>query len=360
MLRAILAAFVAMVVVTPNVAHAHPAPFTYLDLRLTDGRLDVSIVAHIFDVAYDLQLEPPDRLLETATVDANSEAIVALLAPRIQIDAGGQRLSSAAWSRVEALPDRQSVRLRTQYAIPDRTGAILLTARMFPYDPAHQSFVNVYERDELTLQALLDASKPDLEYFLGSRQGRVALARRFIPVGARHIAFGIEHLLFLIGLALLGGTRRTFIWIGAAFLVANLISYSLSVLDLLRPPGRIIEPAIALAIVYVGADNLMVRGGRDMRLWIAAAFGLIHGFWFANGLRVSDLPPRTLSWSLLCFDVGVQMAQLLGIALLGAAAAWLYRKSPSAARRLATVGSVLVIVGGVYWFVQRVFFPAGL
>ena len=55
-----------------------------------------------------------------------------------------------------------------------------------------------------------------------------------------------------------------------------------------------IEPAIALSIIYVGVDNLMVRKGRDLRPWIALAFGLIHGFGFANVLRDMDLPSRAL------------------------------------------------------------------
>jgi hypothetical protein len=55
----------------------------------------------------------------------------------------------------------------------------------------------------------------------------------------------------------------------------------------------------------------MVRGGRDMRVWIATAFGLIHGFWFANGLREMDLPARAFRWSLASFDLGVEVAQIL-------------------------------------------------
>jgi HupE / UreJ protein len=113
-------------------------------------------------------------------------------------------------------------------------------------------------------------------------------------------------------------------------------------------------------VVYVGADNLMVRGGRDMRVWIAAAFGLIHGFWFANGLREMDLPARAFAWSLASFDMGVEVAQILTILTLGVGIALLKQRSPDAARRLAYVGSAVVIVAGIYLFVQRVFFPGGI
>ena len=139
------------------------------------------------------------------------------------------------------------------------------------------------------------------------------------------------------------------------------MALSLTVLNLLHPPARIVEPAIALSIVYVGADNLMVRGGRDMRAWIAFAFGLIHGFWFANGLRAIDLPARTLGWSLFSFDLGVELAQLLVIVVVGSAIVALRGRNPvrGPAPRHGRAPSSRSPRASI-WFVQRVFFPGGL
>ena len=97
-----------------------------------------------------------------------------------------------------------------------------------------------------------------------------------------------------------------------------------------------------------------------MRVWIAGAFGLIHGFWFANGLREMDLPVRAFAWSLASFDIGVEVAQILTILTVGAAIALLKYRSPEAAGRLAHVGSAAVVLVGIYLFVQRVFFPGGI
>ena len=161
---------------------------------------------------------------------------------------------------------------------------------LFPYDPKHQTFLNVYDQGALQAQAILDRDHAAFEYFAGSRQGVLAVARRFVPAGVHHILIGPDHLLFLVGLLLLGGSLRQLALVVTAFTLAHSVTLSLAVLGLVNAPSRLVEPAIALSIVYVGIDNLMVRSGRDLRPWIAFAFGLIHGFGFASVLREMDLP----------------------------------------------------------------------
>ena len=145
------------------------------------------------------------------------------------------------------------------------------------------------------------------------------------------------------------------------FTVAHSITLTLAALNVVSPPASIIEPAIALSIVYVGVDNLLVRKGRDVRPWIALVFGLIHGFGFANVLREMDLPSRALGWSLLSFNIGVEIGQLLVVV---AAAGGAGRRpglesggwagaSPSPARSA-------VIAAGGFWFVERVFLSGGI
>jgi hypothetical protein len=142
--------------------------------------------------------------------------------------------------------------------------------------------------------------------------------------------------------------------------VAHSVTLSLAVLTIVSPPARLIEPAIALSIVYVGADNLLVHGGRDVRAWIALTFGFIHGFGFANVLREMDLPARALGWSLFSFNVGVEIGQLLVVASVATALAALRSRDEEFGQRLAFAGSLVVVVAGTFWFIQRVFFPGGI
>lgn len=358
MKRLAFAGLVTTLLVRATPVTAHPVPFSYLDVHVRSGAVEISLVAHVFDVAHDLHVDPPERLLDPAFLAEQRDAIVALLTPRFRIEADGVALAAGSWS-IEAAADRQAVRLRALFQTQSSPGVFSIVARMFPYDAAHQTFVNVYEGDALTLQAILDQAKTRLEYFPGSRQGALALARRFVPSGIRHIILGPDHLIFLFGLLLLGGSTIQRVLIASALVSGDGLALLLTVFNVLHPPARIIEPAIALSMVYVGADNLMVRGGRDMRVWIALAFGMIHGFWFANGLREMELPARALSWSLLSFDVGIELAQVLVVFAVSSAVAWLGSKNPTATRRLVYVGSAIVILFGAYWFVQRVFFPGG-
>jgi hypothetical protein len=144
-----------------------------------------------------------------------------------------------------------------------------------------------------------------------------------------------------------------------AFTVGHSITLSLAALNIVIPPATLIEPAIALSIVFVGADNLVRGEGRDLRAWVALVFGLVHGFGFANVLREFGLPAEALGWSLFSFNVGVEIGQLAIVLVVATALAAIRRRSHTLAYRVAFAGSVVVIAAGTYWFVQRVFFPAG-
>ena len=340
-------------------AIAHPVPFSYVDVTLQPHSLEVTLVAHVFDVAHDLGIDPPERLLEPGTLAARRADILQLLTGRLQISADGATLPNATWSTPDAIFERQSIRLTAHFPLHHASGSVAVNAVMFPYDPKHQTFVNFYEHETVTSQSILDHEHARVEYFAGTRQGVSAVIQKFLPSGVHHILIGPDHLLFLVGLLLLGGTIRRLLLIVTAFTLAHSVTLSLAALNILTPPVQIIEPAIALSIVYVGADNLFVQGGRDVRAWIAFVFGFIHGFGFANVLRDMELPTRALGWTLFSFNVGVEIGQLLVVLTVASALALLRSRSEVVSRRLAFAGSLVVMAAGAFWFVQRVFFSGG-
>jgi len=338
-------------------ALAHPVPFSYLDIQLQRSSIDVALTVHIYDLAHDLQITPMERLLDRQVLAERESTIHTLLAPRLHLNADGRALSPE-WLQFEILDEMQSVRFHLRYPTVSTPGVISISTVMFPYDPIHQTFINVYEADSLRSQAILDVNHTQTEYFAGTRQGVFAVIQKFIPAGIHHILIGPDHLLFLVGLLLLGGSIRRLAMVVTSFTIAHSITLSLAALNILTPPARLIEPAIALSIVYVGADNLLAQGGRDVRAWIAFAFGFIHGFGFANVLREMRLPDRALGWSLFSFNFGVEIGQLIVVVAVASAFAFLRSRSDWARRQLAFAGSIVVIAAGAFWFIQRVFFPA--
>jgi hypothetical protein len=265
------------------------------------------------------------------------------------------------WGGIEVVADRQSLRLAFSIA-GSRPGRLGIDALIFPYDPVHQTFINLYEDGALKQQAILDADHRTLDYYSGSTQGLLAVVTTFVVSGVEHIMIGPDHILFLVGLLLLGGTLGRLAIIVTSFTIGHSITLSLAALDILSPSPRFVEPLIALTIIVVGADNLLVLRGTqnagqasDIRAWLAAAFGLIHGFGFASVLKEFGLPRAALGWSLFSFNLGVEIGQLIIVLMVAGTLIALKHRSVAWSQRVALFGSIGVIGAGLYWFVERVF-----
>ena len=288
---------------------AHPAPFSYLDLFLTTSGLTGRLVVHDLDAAHELGLDQPNRLSDPAFAEENRGKLVEILSSRLRFFADGQAI---AWSAHRATPIAGQDAIEISWTAPASRpiGRLTISAHLFPYDPNHQTFVNAYENDALVRQEVLSRDRTTVDFSTGTRQGMLAVFTAFTASGIHHIAIGPDHVLFIVGLLLLGGSLTRLLAIVTAFTVGHSITLALATLNILAPPTRIIEPAIALSIVYVGADNLLAGAkGRDVRAWVALSFGLIHGFGFASVLRETGLPNRALGLSLFSFNLGVEIGQ---------------------------------------------------
>lgn len=334
---------------------AHPAPFSYLDLRLNAGEVEGTLVVHIEDLAHDLNLEPPETLLDAKIAESKRDAIAELIRTRLTVLADGHPVGLELL-RVEPLPDRQAISCELQFDTKAKPGALRIQSALFPYDPQHQTFLNVYEEDHLVHQEIFTLDHQIFVYRTGVRQGWVSVVREFVPAGIYHIFTGPDHILFVVGLLLMRGSLLRLFSIVTAFTIAHSITLSLAALNVVDPSPRLIEPAIALSIVYVGIDNLMVgKTGRDVRAWIAFFFGLVHGFGFAGVLREFGLPREALGWSLFSFNFGVEIGQACIVVVVASLLGAIRNRNIALAGRISKVGSVCVILAGTWWFIQRVF-----
>jgi hypothetical protein len=333
---------------------AHPAPYSYLDAHVTAAGLSGRLVVHDLDLAYELQVDPPSAFASREVVSSRASAIAALLQPRLRFFVDGR---AVPWTMTGARPVEGQDAVEILWtAAAGTSGKVSISAHLFPYDPTHQTFVNVFEDAALVRQDVLSRDRTSVDFFTGTRQGLLAVFTTFTMSGIHHIAIGPDHILFIIGLLLLGGSIVRLLAIVTAFTLGHSVTLALATLQILDPPARIIEPAIALSIVYVGADNLLTGSkGRDVRAWVALVFGLVHGFGFASVLRDTGLPNRALGVSLFSFNLGVEIGQALIVVVVATVLAAIRARDAVLARRIATVGSVGVMIAGAYWFIERVF-----
>jgi hydrogenase/urease accessory protein HupE len=334
---------------------AHPAPFSYLDVHIASDGLSGRLVIHDLDAAYEMKLEDPARLASQPYVDQHAAALAAILSGRLQFVADGATLP---WTLVAArrVADQDAIELAWRAPSTALPGKLTISGHLFPYDVTHQTFINVYEAGALVRQEVLNRDRINTDFYTGTRQGVMAVFTTFTASGIHHIAIGPDHILFIIGLLLLGGTLPRLLMIVTAFTIGHSVTLALATLQILDPPARLIEPAIALSIVYVGADNLLTgTKGRDVRAWVALGFGLVHGFGFASVLRDAGLPNRALGVSLFSFNLGVEIGQAIIVVVVATLLSRIRRRSATVAKRIATAGSVVVMLAGAYWFLERVF-----
>jgi hypothetical protein len=354
-LSRLLAFLFALLVAAP--ALAHPAPFSYLDINLHDGVADGTLTVHVADPAHDLGISPAERLYTPELLQSRLKDITARLDQGLHLRSGDRPLA-LQWTAATALPSQNQ--LKFAYRIPNVTAAALaVRTDLFTYDRYHQTFVNIYLDGKLRQQWIFSHGAPERTYYFGTTAGVLEVIKTFVPAGVHHILIGPDHILFLCGLLLLGGKLSRLVKIVTAFTLGHSLTLSLASLGVFAPPASITEPAIALTIIVVGADNLMRGDGKDLRALAALLFGLIHGFGFASVLKEFGLPREALAWSLFSFNVGVEIGQLIIVGIVATTLEFVRRQNPVIGRRVAVAGSYVVIAAGAFWFIQRVFFPGG-
>ncbi len=178
--------------------------------------------------------------------------------------------------------------------------------------------VRIQWRDGRVQTIRLDAANPS--FIVAEAPGWGQLAVTYIGLGVEHILLGIDHLLFVLGLMLIVRSTGTLVKTITAFTLAHSLTLALAVLGFIHVPSRPVDAAIALSIVFLGVEILHARAGRTgltVRYpWIVAfAFGLLHGLGFAGALTNLGLPAADIPWALLFFNVGVEIGQLLFVAV---------------------------------------------
>ena len=190
-----------------------------------------------------------------------------------------------------------------------------------------------------------------------SKLSRTEIFGTYLQLGFTHIIpLGIDHILFILSLYILEPRLKPVLWQATAFTVAHSITLGLAMYGFIRPPSYIIEPIIALSILFVAIENIITDRLNPWRVAIVFGFGLVHGMGFASALTGLGLPAKDYLGSLISFNVGVELGQvsviLLAWALVGR---WAVNRSWYKQRVVIPVSVVIGLVAA-YWTVERVFF----
>lgn len=266
------------------------------------------------------------------------------------VSRGGGRCAVGPASSTPSEGD--GLEIRVSLSCPEGGALVVEAGFLANLPPGHRTVVEVAGAPV----AWLDVGHPAVtvgDDALAGAAGPSAteVAREYVGLGVEHILTGWDHLLFLTGLLLGVRSLREAAAVVTGFTVAHSITLALAALGWVVLSPALVEPAIALTVVWVGVENLLPSAPRR-RVALTSLLGLVHGLGFAGLLAELGLPRGQLLPALVSFNVGVELGQfavvLVALPLLGR-----LRDLPRSDRALRGA-SVAVSLVGLGWFVQRV------
>lgn len=189
-----------------------------------------------------------------------------------------------------------------------------------------------------------------------ANMSRTEVGLIYLQLGYTHILpLGLDHILFILCLFLLNPKLKPVLWQATAFTVAHTITLGLSMYKVIKPPTEIVEPVIALSIMYVALENIFSPRLKASRIGIVFLFGLIHGMGFASALNDLGLPKNAYLSSILLFNVGVELGQITVILAAFLLLALPFGKKPYYRKRIVIPLSIIIAVIAAYWTIERIF-----
>jgi hypothetical protein len=355
-----------------NLASAHNFAFTDVTLELReDGSYVVDVTCDLDALALGVPstadsaaLAAEIEAMEPAVRDALVEGLVELLKRRLRVRFDGEPDDFEVSLPARGQPPPEGLPPTALGLVARLTGRVPAGARKVTFF-ASRAFppvrLTVTRPGEATgpVELLAQGAESWPVPLAGPRvaAGRLETFRRFVLLGVTHILpWGLDHVLFVLGLALLSPRLGPLLAQVTAFTLAHTLTLALSSYGVVRLSPRVVEPLIALSIVYVAVENVVSPKLRTSRIVLVFTFGLLHGLGFAGILGEIGLPEGQRVTALLGFNVGVELGQLAVIAVAAAAlGAWV--KLGGSRRRVVRPASFVIAAVGLFWVVQRLVAP---
>jgi hypothetical protein len=356
-----IALFATAILLAAGDALAHPLDIGYLRIDTEGSTVSISLD---LDATGVIQILGIDR---SALDAASLQSYASQLADKTYRSAPlSSELGPCGFTGVTAELIGNTVRLSDRAECPNGSSTLHWA---FPF--VHQSWVSssfqllvrarVFGAEHVTA---IDRNKPEIE--IG---GSPSVAfDEFVWTGIEHIGAapsqwhgpeglklpdGIDHILFLLGLILSGGTLLQLVGIASGFTLGHSITLALATLGVVRLPSRLIESLIALSIAFVAAQAFLGRFEKQ-RWKVATCFGLVHGFGFANALTALNLTGSNMVKALLGFNLGVELGQI-AIVVVTAPLVLLAHRNRRVRGIVLRALAAMIFIAGIYWFFVRAF-----
>jgi len=342
-------------------AAAHDPGLSSLAVRSSRNSLEVTLTLAVRDAAQLAELdEDHDGIVTQAEFAHTRSQLETAVAGQLFIAADGKiAKDSSIYSRLDG-NNNVEVCLNFQAS---GFSSLEIQSRILAFLPlGHRQYLQVQNSlGETIFERLLSAAADRATVQMPNTNASTAMFEaprsfaNFLSLGVKHILTGYDHLLFLFGLLLVAGGFFSSLGIITSFTVAHSITLAVATLQLVQIPSRIVEPLIAVSIVFVGIENLLRGDIPKARRLVPFGFGLIHGFGFASALREAGIGSGTggIVLPLFSFNLGVELGQIM-VAALALPIIWKLRENPMFIARWAPACSAAVVLLGSFWFVQRV------
>jgi len=206
----------------------------------------------------------------------------------------------------------------------------------------------------ILLPVLASAHTGDIDM---SKFSGTDVALIYLKLGFDHILpLGLDHILFILSLYLLNPKLKPILLQATVFTVAHSVTLGLAMYGYISPPGHIVEPVIALSIMFVALENVLTDKLRPARIFIVFVFGLIHGMGFASVLTDLGLPEKQFVNALITFNVGVELGQITVILIAWALIGYWFGKKKWYRQRIVIPASIVIAAIALYWTIERAFF----
>lgn len=340
----------------------HDPGLSSADFKLEQNQLSAQLALNYVDIAALVPVDQnADQVISPAELAAAQPQLEALAKAALEISSDGKIIApQTVLVRIAKAEDgRENAFFSLSFpALPSNSLSIRF-ALLDKLPRGHRTYFKLASADgKMIAERLLDANNSSANVSAGelaAALGKWHTFKQFLLLGIEHILLGFDHLCFLFALLLVAENVMGVLKIVTAFTLAHSITLALAALDIVNISPGIVEPMIAVSIVYVGLENIWRSGKKIEGRWLLTfAFGLIHGFGFASVLKELNIGAAgsSIAVPLVSFNLGVEIGQLAIAGLLFPIIVFL-KKRPTFQLRLVPVCSMLVAIAGGYWLIER-------